>query len=424
MLFLCDFSDRLETEGLGTDQDVAETKRMDYSRVIAVERNAASVVGTAWDTVLDDDLVSNVQRFRTYDPSSVRDLLRLIRNKYHHFEELPDHLKASMGSKTDGLSVYFEKRFPALLVHCFNMCRDVLSEDDALCIKYSIPQAPKTKAFDLPTTTIPEITPSEDPSLPSIQEPSREATKDVQDDVRSESDEVEKTETVSIVETDDSSDQTAPTQHGKGPASDAAERHIVPKLLSQISTLGLDGCSSLVLKDHVSTDDAGDVIVWECSTAAKTFNNRGWLRSDADWVRRTDASLVRKPNSNLIRCKDDPKFRTRLCNHWDTSMGTICPMKKKGKCVFAHGPVELRVKETKRDRWGKLVDDNGDNKNPKHSGGEDTYGAARAIETERKQEGKWGGKSGDKSGKGGKKTGTRKQKASTSSGSRENKGET
>ena len=64
-------------------------------------------------------------------------------------------------------------------------------------------------------------------------------------------------------------------------------------------------------------------------------------------------------------------------------------MRKKGKCIFAHGPVELRVKEGKQHRWGKLVDKNGDNNNPKHSGGEDTYGAARAIESERKHEGKW-----------------------------------
>ena len=53
---------------------------------------------------------------------------------------------------------------------------------------------------------------------------------------------------------------------------------------------------------------------------------------------------------------EDPKFRTRLCNHWDTSFGTFCPMKKKNKCVFAHGPAELRVKEGKKNRWGKLVD--------------------------------------------------------------------
>eukprot|EP00957_Ditylum_brightwellii_P064064 4860023-Ditylum_brightwellii.AAC.1 len=64
-------------------------------------------------------------------------------------------------------------------------------------------------------------------------------------------------------------------------------------------------------------------------------------------------------------------------------------MRKKSKCIFAHGPVELRVKEGKRNRWGKLVDKSGNNSNPFHSGGEDTYGTARLIESQRKEEGKW-----------------------------------
>jgi hypothetical protein len=46
----------------------------------------------------------------------------------------------------------------------------------------------------------------------------------------------------------------------------------------------------------------------------------------------------------------------------------------------------FRVKEAKRHRWGKLVDQNGDNKNPNHSGGEKIpAGAARSIETMRRK---------------------------------------
>jgi hypothetical protein len=131
-----------------------------------------------------------------------------------------------------------------------------------------------------------------------------------------------------------------------------------------------------------------DIVIWEGSTASKTFKCRGWLRADDEWIRRVDSSS-NKLDSNLTRCAADAKFRTRLCNHWDSSLGTFCPMQKRNKCIFAHGPVELRVKEGKKTRWGKLVDVNGNNSNPKHSGGEDTYGAARSIETIRKEEGKW-----------------------------------
>ena len=134
--------------------------------------------------------------------------------------------------------------------------------------------------------------------------------------------------------------------------------------------------------------DEEDIIVWAGSTTAKTLQCRGWNRSDDEWKHQSDL-ISRRRDANLVRCAEDPKFRTRLCNHWDDSLGTFCPMRKKNKCIFAHGPVELRVKEAKRNRWGKLVDENGDCNNERHSGGEDTYGAARSIEKERKQEGKW-----------------------------------
>ena len=118
------------------------------------------------------------------------------------------------------------------------------------------------------------------------------------------------------------------------------------------------------------------------------LNCRGWYRSDDEWTQRLDMKL-RKRDTNLARCAEDPKFRTRLCNHFDVSLGTHCPMRKKSKCIFAHGPVELRVKEGKRHRWGTLVRKDGLSANPKASGGEDTYGAARTIENTRKEQGQW-----------------------------------
>jgi len=107
--FLCDFSDRLETDSAKASADDSSTF---LAKLLAVERNASKVVGTSWDQTLHEDLVTNVQRFRTYDPSSIRDLLRLLRNKHHHFDELPASLKESIGSKTDGLMRYFDERFP------------------------------------------------------------------------------------------------------------------------------------------------------------------------------------------------------------------------------------------------------------------------------------------------------------------------
>ena len=86
-------------------------------------------------------------------------------------------------------------------------------------------------------------------------------------------------------------------------------------------------------------------------------------------------------------------------------------MRKKNKCVFAHGPVELRVKEGKSKRWGTLVNKHGLCANPKASGGEDTYGAARSIENTRKEQGQWSTKpgKGKTNNKGGKQTPKKKK---------------
>eukprot|EP00957_Ditylum_brightwellii_P064065 4860024-Ditylum_brightwellii.AAC.1 len=51
--------------------------------------------------------------------------------------------------------------------------------------------------------------------------------------------------------------------------------------------------------------------------------------------------------------------------------------------------MELRVKERKQNRWGKLADKSGNNSNPYHSGGEDRYDTAQMIESQRKEEGEW-----------------------------------
>ena len=70
-------------------------------------------------------------------------------------------------------------------------------------------------------------------------------------------------------------------------------------------------------------------------------------------------------------------------------------MRKKGKCIFAHGPLELRVKESRRGKWPlKSVFPAQNSYNGEEipvdlrsSGGEDLLGAARSIEKIRAAEG-------------------------------------
>eukprot|EP00041_Stephanoeca_diplocostata_P003191 m.32506 g.32506 ORF g.32506 m.32506 type:complete len:1004 (+) comp14132_c0_seq2:353-3364(+) len=104
--FLTDVSDRLETE--------AE----DSTLMTKLEENAERVLGgTDWTLVVGDDLRSELRRFRSYDVNKVSTLLRAIRNKRHHYHEIPQEVKASLGSIPDGYMAYFRDRFPLLLPH-------------------------------------------------------------------------------------------------------------------------------------------------------------------------------------------------------------------------------------------------------------------------------------------------------------------
>lgn len=360
LTFLCDFSDRLETDALS--QTTAQS-----INVLAVERGAAEIVGTSWDENLDGALINNVQKFRSYDPSSVRDLLRLIRNKHHHFDELPDDFRLSKMSNQDEMLQYFEARFPGLLMHCINCCRDFLSREDPLALKYWV-----TPFLDARRESKALLSPIPTPSF-------------VEDHLLPVDVLIEQADPVDTM-ADGQLHSSAPFHTSSAAKSEDLDRDL-PLLYDDIETV-TEIPPQETQPGGMPLADTDNIIVWEGSAAAKTFNCRGWSRSDYEWSNRIDP-WFRKRDPNLRRAVDDPKFRTRLCNHWDTSLGTFCPMRKKSKCVFAHGPVELRVKEGKKNRWGKLLDKNGDNSNPCHSGGEDTFGAARSIETVRKVEGKW-----------------------------------
>ncbi|GFH44894.1 serine/threonine-protein kinase/endoribonuclease IRE1 [Chaetoceros tenuissimus] len=331
MAFICDFSDRLESD---TEANMTE---LGFDRLL-VERNASSIVGLSWSSKIDESLLNNVQRFRTYDSSSVRDCLRLIRNKHHHFDELPPEFK-QIAPDQKSLLQYFEEKFPELLFHCYSLCRDNLPKGDALAVKYGIASGQ--------TLII-----KKQPSIPENMN-----------------------ETI-VVETRDNANATS--------------KEGIPTLENEASEIASELISQSISEELSSSrhDVAQTIISWQGSSTAATLNCRGWIRSEKEWIDRTNEK-AKKRDLNLTRSMEDPKYRTRLCNHWDNSQGTYCPMRKKNKCVFAHGPAELRVKEGKRNRWGKLVDKNGNNSNPQHSGGEDTYGAAKQIESSRKDEGKW-----------------------------------
>ncbi|KAF5323103.1 hypothetical protein D9611_009216 [Ephemerocybe angulata] len=105
--FLQDASDRFEI----MCRDPRDPK------LVELENNAMTVVGGDWYSRLDKVFIENLGKFRKYDGKSVQDLLRALRNKKHHYQDLPDNVKRHLGAMPEGYLAYFTRRYPKLFLH-------------------------------------------------------------------------------------------------------------------------------------------------------------------------------------------------------------------------------------------------------------------------------------------------------------------
>ncbi|KAN0061132.1 bifunctional endoribonuclease/protein kinase ire1 [Thecaphora frezii] len=105
--FLQDASDRFE---------IME-KNPPTAVLVMLESKATQVLGHDWHRRCDKAFLENLGKFRKYDATSVQDLLRAMRNKKHHYQDLPPHLKWMLGALPDGFLAYFTRRFPELFLH-------------------------------------------------------------------------------------------------------------------------------------------------------------------------------------------------------------------------------------------------------------------------------------------------------------------
>ncbi|KAI8920699.1 kinase-like domain-containing protein [Entophlyctis helioformis] len=115
LAFLGDLSDRLESE----PRDAVNVSPL----VKLIERGGSKVTGSDWQAKMDASVMEAAAKHRTYDGTSVVDLLRALRNQAsgckHHFQALLPAAKAVLGQQPDGLLAYYETRFPLLLLHCY-----------------------------------------------------------------------------------------------------------------------------------------------------------------------------------------------------------------------------------------------------------------------------------------------------------------
>ncbi|KAL0213609.1 hypothetical protein RCL1_007235 [Eukaryota sp. TZLM3-RCL] len=105
--FLIDVSDRVESEPA------------EHPLVISLEATCRKVVGsTGWMALFDSTFLAELGKHRKYNSNSVRDLLRVVRNKKNHYRDLSHELRQYLGPLPSGYLNYFTSRFPKLVMCC------------------------------------------------------------------------------------------------------------------------------------------------------------------------------------------------------------------------------------------------------------------------------------------------------------------
>uniref|UniRef100_A0A1Q3FEV2 non-specific serine/threonine protein kinase n=1 Tax=Culex tarsalis TaxID=7177 RepID=A0A1Q3FEV2_CULTA len=133
---------------LGFLQNVSD--RVEKSDILqqplrTLERNAKLVVREDWSLHLDQEITADLRKYRGYQGFSVRDLMRALRNKKHHYHELTSDVQQALGTIPDGFTQYWTGRFPHLLSHAFHALADCSQESIFTryyndCVGYRFPR--------------------------------------------------------------------------------------------------------------------------------------------------------------------------------------------------------------------------------------------------------------------------------------------
>ncbi|CEP62363.1 bifunctional endoribonuclease/protein kinase IRE1 LALA0_S05e03972g [Lachancea lanzarotensis] len=121
--FLLKVSDRFEIERRVPPSDL----------LLRLEAVSEMVIPNRdWTVKFDTIFMDNLGKYRKYSGEKLMDLLRALRNKYHHFMDLPQELAEVMGPIPDGFYLFFARRFPRLLIEIYFVVREYLKDDQIL----------------------------------------------------------------------------------------------------------------------------------------------------------------------------------------------------------------------------------------------------------------------------------------------------
>jgi serine/threonine-protein kinase/endoribonuclease IRE1 len=123
LAFLCDVSDHFEREPRGTYEDYYAG---DSQHLAWLEEYAEVVIGPQHNFLvkLDRAFVDTLGKQRKYSGDRLLDLLRALRNKKNHYEDMSDEVKRRVGPLAGGYLNYWTSRFPRLLMACYDAIHD------------------------------------------------------------------------------------------------------------------------------------------------------------------------------------------------------------------------------------------------------------------------------------------------------------
>ncbi|CAH9073449.1 unnamed protein product [Cuscuta epithymum] len=124
--FLRDASDRLELEDRDSESEI----------LTAVESIKTVALGGSWDAKMDSAFINDIGRYRRYKFDSVRDLLRVIRNKLNHYRELSMEIQGLLGQVPEGFDSYFSSRFPSLVVEVYKVIQRYCADEQIFRIYF------------------------------------------------------------------------------------------------------------------------------------------------------------------------------------------------------------------------------------------------------------------------------------------------
>jgi serine/threonine-protein kinase/endoribonuclease IRE1 len=119
--FLCHVSDAFEFEPRDPPSSTLQVLEAAAARIIPESNRDGR---RDFLRELPPAFKDNLGKQRKYDGGRVLDLLRALRNKKNHYEDMPDNVKRMTGPLPEGYLGFWTRKFPELLI----ACRDVVME--------------------------------------------------------------------------------------------------------------------------------------------------------------------------------------------------------------------------------------------------------------------------------------------------------